>query len=130
MTFCLYNMLKTQQTGLLLTSMVENLMKVQLLQLLLALSAIAVPQSLPAKKGTGEKSIFKLTLTKETSSKTDSHCAITFLPLEHIENTMNRSSTDLYGRESNGKSAFATAPGIISNNNVTISASVNSDLNL
>jgi hypothetical protein len=52
--------------GLPLTSMVENLMKVRtLLQLLLALSARAVPQSLPTKTGTGVKSIFVLTLTKE-----------------------------------------------------------------
>jgi hypothetical protein len=46
MTFCLYNMLKTQQTGLLLTSMVENLMKVQLLHVLLVISAKAVSQSM------------------------------------------------------------------------------------
>jgi hypothetical protein len=46
-----------------------------------------------------------------------------------VDNTMNRSSTDLYGTEFNESSAFATDPGIISNINATISANVNSELN-
>jgi hypothetical protein len=73
-------------------------------------------------------SIYELTLMKEKVNDETRFILLLFTfitPRLCDDNTMNKPSTDLYGTESYGKPAFATAPVIISKSSVTISAGEN-----